>query len=171
MKKISGITLLITSFFFSFQALAAKPEIIGTYGDWTAYHYRDARGSICYMVSYPKKDEGKYSKRGNIAAVVTHRPADKTYDVVNFDAGYTYKNGAPVTVKIGRTTVSNFFTDGERAWTVDDKTDRQMVSLMKSGDRMIVDGVSSRGTKTKDTYSLKGFTGAYKAISAKCKKR
>jgi hypothetical protein len=35
---------------------------------------------------------------------------------------------------------------------------------------MIVEGVSSKGTKTKDTYSLKGFTGAYKAISAKCKK-
>ena len=45
-----------------------------------------------------------------------------------------------------------------------------MVALMKSGDRMIVDGVSAKGTKTKDTYSLKGFTGAYKAISAKCRK-
>ena len=30
-------------------------------------------------------------------------------------------------------------------------------------------GYEVKGTKTKDTYSLKGFTGAYKAITAKCK--
>ena len=42
---------------------------------------------------------------------------------------------------------------------------------MKRGERMIVDGKSSRGTATKDTYSLKGFSSAYRAISAKCNKK
>ncbi len=169
MKKQFGITLLII-FLFSTQVSAATPQVLGEYGDWTAYVYKDGRGSVCYMVSKPKKDEGKYSKRGDIYAVVTHRPAEKSFDVVNFDAGYTFKNGAPFTVKIGHNTVTSFFTDGEKAWTLDGDTDKKMVNLMKGGERMIVDGVSSKGTKTKDTYSLKGFTGAYKAISAKCKK-
>ena len=169
MKKIIGITLLIT-LFFSAQVYAATPQVLGEYGDWTAYVYKDGRGNICYMVSKPKKDEGKYSKRGEIYAVVTHRPADKTFDVVNFDAGYTFKTNEPFVVKIGHNTVTSFFTEGEKAWTLDEATDKKMVSLMKNGDRMIVDGVSSKGTKTKDTYSLKGFTGAYKAISAKCKR-
>ena len=40
---------------------------------------------------------------------------------------------------------------------------------MKRGEKMTVEGVSYRGTKTKDTYSLRGFTGAYRAISAKCR--
>ena len=169
MKKQTGIILLI-SLFLSANVLAATPQLLGEYSDWTAYYYRDGKGSVCYMVSKPKKDEGKYSKRGDIYAVVTHRPSDKSFDVVNFDAGYTFKNGAPFVVKIGHQTINSFFTEGERAWTIDEKTDKQMVSLMKNGDRMIVDGVSSKGTKTKDTYSLKGFTGAYKAISAKCKR-
>ena len=34
---------------------------------------------------------------------------------------------------------------------------------------MIVDGVSSKGTKTTDTYSLSGFTKARKAIDKACK--
>lgn len=169
MKKQISITLLLT-LFFGAQAQAGAPEVIGEYGDWTAYHYRDSRGSVCYMVSKPKKDEGKYSKRGDIYAVVTHRPSDKTFDVVNFDAGYTFKSGAPFVVKIGHNTINSFFTDGEKAWTLDEATDKKMVGLMKNGERMIVDGVSSKGTATKDTYSLKGFTGAYKAISAKCKR-
>ena len=33
---------------------------------------------------------------------------------------------------------------------------------------MIVRGISSRGTNTKDTYSLKGFSAAYKAIKKVC---
>lgn len=169
MKKQICIILMMT-FFCVAQAYAAAPQVLGEYGDWTAYIYKDGRGSVCYMVSKPKKDEGKYSKRGEIYAVVTHRPAEKSFDVVNFDAGYTFKNGAPFSVKIGHNTVTSFFTDGEKAWTLDETTDKKMVNLMKSGERMIVDGVSSKGTKTKDTYSLKGFTGAYKAISAKCKK-
>ena len=49
--------------------------------------------------------------------------------------------------------------------------DKKLVNAMKRGERMIVDGVSSRGTATKDTYSLKGFMRAYKAISAKCGKK
>ena len=169
MKKIIGITLLMSNFIV-FNSMAAAPQIIGEYGDWTAYYYKDRSGAVCYMMSSPKKDEGKYSKRGSIYAVVTHRPADKSFDVVNFDAGYRFKNGSPFVVKIGRNTVDKFFTDGEKAWTLNEETDKKMVALMKSGDRMIVDGVSAKGTKTKDTYSLKGFTGAYKAISAKCRK-
>jgi len=169
MKKFIGITLLMTNFLI-FNVMAATPQVIGEYGDWTAYFYKDRNGSVCYIVSSPKKDEGKYSKRGNIYAVVTHRPADKSFDVVNFDAGYTYKVGAPVSVKIGHNTITKFFTDGEKAWTLNEDIDKKMIALMKNGDRMIVDGVSSKGTKTKDTYSLKGFTGAYKAITAKCKR-
>lgn len=169
MKKQLGITLLAT-ILFSTTTQAASPQVLGEYGNWTAYHYRDGRGSVCYMMSKPVKDEGKYSKRGDIYAVVTHRPSDKTFDVVNFDSGYTFKNGAPYSVKIGHNTVTSFFTEGQKAWTLDEKTDKQMVALMKAGERMIVNGVSYKGTKTKDTYSLKGFTGAYKAISAKCKK-
>ena len=50
-----------------------------------------------------------------------------------------------------------------------EKTDNEMVNAMKRGSRMVVYGTSSRGTKTKDTYSLSGFANAYRAISNKCK--
>ena len=159
------------SFVTSGAASAAAPQLIGEYDDWAAYSVKDGKGTICYMASTPKKDEGKYTKRGDIYVIITHRPAEKSYDVVNFVAGYTYKNGAPVVVKIGKDSFSRLFTDGDKAWAIDDKADKELVAAMKRGQRMIVDGISSKGTKTKDTYSLKGFTGAYKAISSKCKKK
>ena len=33
---------------------------------------------------------------------------------------------------------------------------------------MVVKGISSAGTKTTDTYSLKGFTAAHAAINSAC---
>ncbi len=152
-------------------AQAAAPQMIGEYDDWIAYYYRDSAGPVCYMASTPKKDEGKYTKRGDIYVVVTHRPKENSYDVVNINAGYTYKPDAKVELKIGAKTFDRMFTSGDKAWSVSEKVDKEIVEAMKRGNRMIVHGVSSRGTKTKDTYSLAGFSSAYKAITNKCKRQ
>ncbi len=161
---------LFAAVMFSVSAYAnSVPVELGEYGDWTAYSYKEGKNTVCYMASTPKKDEGNYKKRGDIYAVVTHRPADKSYNVTNFVAGYKYKKGSNVTVKIGTTTFHNLFTNDENAWAPDTATDKKLVEAMKRGEKMIVEGTSFRGTKTKDTYSLAGFSRAYQAISAKCK--
>lgn len=155
----------------AFSAQANTPKLLGEYNDWSAFYYEDGKNMVCYMASSPQKDEGKYTKRGDIYVVITHRPAEKSFDVVNFVAGYTYKRDANVVVKIGKTTIDKMFVDKDKAWAVSENVDRQLVDAMKKGERMIVTGESSRGTATKDTYSLSGFTAAYRAISAKCKKK
>lgn len=164
--------LFLSVFLFAGSAYAMEaPRLIGEYGDWAAYTYKENGKNVCYMASTPKRDEGKYTRRGDIYAVITHRPGENSFDVFNLVAGYTYKKNAKVTVKIGTQTFDKFFTDDDKAWTYTEKDDKALVAAMKRGERMIVDGVSSRGTKTKDTYSLSGFTRAYKAISAKCGKK
>lgn len=153
------------------RANAATPQMIGEYDDWVAYYYRDSAGPVCYMASTPKKDEGKYSRRGDIYAVITHRPNEKSFDVLNINAGYTYKPDSKVTIKIGAKTFDRLFTSGDKAWAVSEKVDKEIVDAMKRGSRMVVHGTSSRGTQTKDTYSLSGFSSAYRAISNKCKSK
>ena len=150
---------------------AEQPKALGEYGDWTAWVYNDRGNIVCYMSSIPKKDEGKYSKRGDIYTVITHRPAEKTFDEISFVAGYTFDTKAPLTIKIGNQTFNKTFTQGDKGWMVNSDEDSKLVAAMKRGDRMIVDGKSSRGTATKDTDSLKGFSSAYQTISAKCKKK
>lgn len=170
MKKIAALVCLgLFGFVTAVQANA--PKLLGEFNDWSAYFYEDGKNVVCYMASTPVKDEGKYTQRGNIYVVITHRPAEKSFDVVNFVAGYTYKKDANVTVKIGKTAINRMFVDRDKAWAINEKVDKELVDAMKKGERMIVDGVSSKGTATKDTYSLSGFTAAYRAISAKCPKK
>ena len=168
MKKIGFLTVSFCLWGFCAQANAA--QTIGEYNDWSALFDREGKNIVCYMASSPQKSEGKYTQRGNVYMVITHRPADKTYDVVNFVAGYTYKNSAPVTVKIGKDTITDLFVDGDKAWAMNAAADKKLVDAMKKGERLIIEGTSSKGTLTKDSYSLKGFTAAYRAISSKCRR-
>jgi len=166
------LSVATVAFFAVSSAVNAAPaQVLGEYGDWTAYYYQDGTSPVCYMVSAPKKDEGKYIKRGDIYAFVTHRPADDSFNVVNFVAGYNYKQNSKVTIKIGDKTFNDFFVDGDKAWAMNVQTDKEVVEAMKKYGKMIVHGTSHKGTETKDTYSLNGFSKAYRTISAKCKKQ
>lgn len=149
-------------------AVGAEVETIGSYGKWRAHTFDDKGSKACYLTGQPVKDEGKYSKRGKIYVMVTHRPADKVRDEVSFWAGYNFKDKAPVQVAIdGRK--FEVFPHEEIAWAPDTESDRKLVAAMKAGITMVVEGTSKRGTDTKDTYSLTGFTKAYNTMSRACR--
>ena len=161
-------------FFAAFFALLAPPpaaaqvKTLGTFQDWIAYQTSQGGKRICYIVSTPKKDEGNYSKRGDILTMVTHRPASKSFNVVSLHAGYKYKKGSTAEVTIGGAKFT-LFTNAETAWANDTADDKALVKNMRAGAKMIIRAKSWRGTETKDTYSLLGFTAAIRAINKACK--
>lgn len=146
---------------------AAEPKLIGQHGDWTAYTFMENNSKVCYMVSQPKKSEGNYTKRGDVFALITHRPAEKSKNVFSYIAGYPYKSGREVTVAVNN---QNFrlFTQDDSAWAPDEATDNKITDAIKRGNSLIVKGASARGTETTDTFGLSGSTAAHKAISAEC---
>jgi len=156
--------------------LAADPDNIGSFIDWNAFADDEKGGKVCYIASSPQKAEGKYTKRGDIHVLVTHRNTQKNVGVVSFIAGYVYEKESLVEVKIGAKTL-HLYPHDDKAWALDDKNksnipflahDRDVVRAMKRGLEMVVKGTSSRGTVTTDTYSLAGFSSAYDAISKAC---
>jgi hypothetical protein len=146
--------------------VAAKQ--IGTFEDWSAHAEGKGNARTCWIHSKPVKDEGKYSKRGRIDVFVSHIPRENIFNQVQFTAGYTFKKGSLTEVAIGNKKFE-LFTNGDTAWATDSKDDKAIVSAMRGGAKMIVIGRSSRGTLTKDTYSLTGITAAYKAIGKACR--
>lgn len=169
-EKIRGpVLLFVLAFMVSSSAYAKnlKPRLLLESGDWKAYMLTENGHKVCYMVSQPKQEEGNYKRRGDIYALVTHRPSENTMDVFSYVAGYSYQNGSSVTVSFGGRSFK-LFTQGETAWAEDAATDKKIAAAIRSGSNMIVKGTSSRGTPTKDTFSLKGSGAAYKAISKEC---
>lgn len=145
-----------------------EPKQIGEFHDWSAYVFTEgADNKVCYMVSQPKSEEGNYTQRGDVFALITHRPAENSRNVFSYIAGYTYKSESEVMVSIGN---QNFtlFTEGDSAWAPDQVTDNKLTDAIRQGNSIVVKGVSSRGTKTTDTFGLKGSSAAYRAISEAC---
>lgn len=163
-----SIFVMVFALSFGSSAQAAEPRLMGTYGDWLAYVFVEDGNKVCYIASKPKKDEGKYSKRGEIFALVTNRPAERTKNVFSYITGYTYKTGSDVTVEIdGQRFV--LFTQDDTAWAPDAETDEKLIEAIRKGSSMVVKGMSSRGTATKDTFSLKGSSGAHDKIGSECR--
>jgi Invasion associated locus B (IalB) protein len=148
-------------------AAAQAIERISNSQDWSAFRYKEDGETVCYMASTPKKADGDYNDRGDIFAIVTHRPASNRIGEVSINAGYTYQKDSSVRLKIGSNSW-DLFTDGSNAWAPSAQDDQAIVKAMKGGSSMTVKGTSSRGTLTTDTYSLLGFSKAYGAISQAC---
>ncbi len=162
-----SLTALLGAMALLPAAQAQGIKRVGDFGDWSAFKFSEDSGLACYMSSEPTKAAGNYTKRGEVFAIVTHRPAEKRIGEVSIIAGYTYKKDSKVKVAIGK---QNFdlFTQEDGAWALDTTADEKLVQAMKKGNRMVVKGTSSRGTLTTDTYSLIGFTKAYRAIGKAC---
>lgn len=148
-------------------ALAADPKELGTFGEWTAYTFTEGKGKVCYMATQPSKSEGDYTQRGDVFFLVTHRPAEKANNVISIVSGYPYKVKSEVELVLGKKSW-RLFTQGERAWAVDEKTDSDIANGMRKGPSIVAKGVSTKGTTTADTFSLKGYGPAYDAINKEC---
>lgn len=161
------VMVVATSLMLSSISHAGAPTVLSEHGKWTAYTSDDNGAKTCFMVSKPTRSQGNYKSRDPVYAFITHWPKDGDTDVVSIVAGYTYQTKSTVELSIGN---KNFrlLTKDDRAWARDTQTDRTIVREMIAGNSMVVKGKSQRGTLTTDTFSLQGFTAAYRAISSAC---
>jgi hypothetical protein len=147
---------------------AAKPKRLATTDGWTAYASPEPNGQICYVVGSPTKSEPANLKRSAITVLVTHNTADKTSNVVEFVAGYPFKDGSDADLDVSGKKFS-LFTKDDTAWARDSATDKAVVEAMQKAKQATIKGISARGTATTDSYSLVGFAPALAEIDKACK--
>ena len=146
----------------------AGAQDLGKFTDWRAHRFTEEGARVCTMWTQPKEAEGKYTRRGEIFALVSHRPAENRVGIVSFEMGYPFATGKELAVSVDGGRIIRLPASGSLVWHDSPEVNRGLVREMRIGLRMVATGHSKRGTKTVDTYSLRGFTAAYKAISRAC---
>ncbi|WP_254702621.1 invasion associated locus B family protein [Sulfitobacter sp. THAF37] len=139
--------------------------------DWSVFV--EDNPTECWGVSTPK--ETVNSRDGRVVAVnrgqtllmVFYRPSAGAKGQVAFTGGYPFKSGSTVTMDISGNSFE-LFTEGEWAWPATTDDDAKIITAMKRGADAVVSGVSGRGTDTKDTFSLLGFTAAVEDAAKRC---
>lgn len=145
----------------------AQPRLLGSAKSWSAYRAGEKKTLVCYIVGHPVKSLPAKAKRGRIALQVTHRPAEKAFNVVSFELGYTAKPGSSADLDIDGKKFT-LFTNKDTAWTRNAATDSKVTTTLARGRRAALKAVSDHGTRTIDTYSLVGFTHALLLADKAC---
>lgn len=140
--------------------------------DWSVFV--ESNPKECWSVSSPKQTVNTKGgrvvavKRGDILLFVFHRPGSGVSGQVTFTGGYPFAKGSTVSMDISGTTFE-LFTDGEWAWPATPSDDAKIVTAMKRGSTATLSARSGRGTQTKDSFSLSGFTAAVEEAEKRCK--
>ncbi len=139
--------------------------------DWSVFVEESPRA--CWSVSSPKEwvatrnGQTVQVRRGDILMFVTYRPDQDVNGEISFSGGYPFAADSTVSVEIGDETFQ-LFTSGDWAWPANPEDDARLKAAMEAGAQAIVTGISSRGTTTRDTFSLFGFTAATAEAERRC---
>ncbi len=148
-------------------------ERVAVKQDWSVF--ADGNPIQCWIVVRPKNSvntrDGRTVnvRRGQIRLYVSFRPHEKAMGEVSFLSGYPFAEGSTADLTIGdekfRMVTS---TKDETAWPLSPAVDKEVVDAMKRGSEAVVEARSSRGTRTRDTFSLIGFTAAFREAEKRC---
>ena len=58
------------------SAAAAKPTLVGTFGDWGVYEAQSAKSKICYALAQPKQRTPASPKRDAAYIFISSRPGE-----------------------------------------------------------------------------------------------
>ncbi len=156
----------------AFPALAQEStNRVATKTDWSVFTEENPKE--CWGVSSPKESVNSRDgqpvsvRRGDILLFVTFRPGSGARGEVSFTGGYPFADGSIVKVDIDGTSY-DLFSDGEWAWPASAEADAALLAGMKKGTTATLSAASGRGTQTKDTFSLRGFTAAMEEAEKRC---
>jgi len=171
LKTIVGASALFALEAGSAIAQDQSTNRVAAKTDWSVFV--EDNPTECWGVSTPK--ETVNSRDGRVVAVnrgqtllmVFYRPSAGANGQVAFTGGYPFATDSTVTLDISGTTFE-MFIDGEWAWPASAADDAKIITAMKRGASAILSGRSGRGTNTKDTFSLLGFTAAVEDAAKRC---
>jgi hypothetical protein len=143
-------------------AKAAGPKAIGTFDDWIAATHQEAGKPVCYAFTRAQSSSPALPGRGGVVLTVTQRASGR--DAVAIEAGFPFAPNATVDVQADQTGL-DFYTAQRAAFA---RNGHAAVVAFQGAGRAIARSPGPRDTKLTDTFSLKGFSAAYAAISKAC---
>lgn len=141
---------------------AAGPKSIGKFDDWQAVTYAEGGQTVCYAFTRPKSSSPAVPGRGPVLLTVTQRATLR--DAISLGAGFTYPARADVKVAADATTL-DFYTAHRSAFARDGHA---AVAAFKKAVEAVATSPGPKDKPVTDTFSLRGFTAAYNAISKAC---
>ncbi|QPM91651.1 invasion associated locus B family protein [Pseudooceanicola algae] len=172
-SRILGVALAVLAVAGS-QAMAqtVSENQVAVMTDWSVFEEPDPKE--CWAVSQPKETVNTRNgqvvsvRRSEIRLMAFFRPGAELAGQVAFTGGYPFADGSTVSMAVDNKTFE-LYTQGEWAWPANAGDDASILAALKAGTDAVLTARSGRGTVTKDTFSLMGFTAAVEDSASRCK--
>jgi hypothetical protein len=147
-----------------------KPTLLGQYGDWGAYTASPGGKKVCFAIAKPSTSETTPPNRPRNPSYmfISTRPADKVSNEVSIIIGYPFKPSSDATVAVGATSF-DLYTQQDGAWIKNAAEEAHLIEAMRAGQNAVVKGMSAKGTRSSDIFSLKGLAQALDRSGQDCK--
>ncbi len=163
---------------------AAKPALVGTYGDWSVFQSQSGKDRICYTLAQPKDRAPADLKRDPAYAFISERPGEGVRNEVSFIMGFDVatptaapdakedkepkdkkdkkkdkkKDSEPIApVAIIGDASFDLLPKGADLWVKNAAKESDLIAEMRKGAELKIKASSKKGNVTTDTYSLAGF--------------
>ena len=148
-----------------------EPTLIGQFGTWGAYSATPNGKRVCFALAKPtsSKTNPPNRPRDPAYAFISTRPTEKVVNEVSIMIGYALKPGSESILEVGGASYA-MYTQGDGLWIKNAAEEDQMVQAMRRSADVVVKGVSTKGTETTDTFSMKGLSQALDRIAQDCKR-
>jgi hypothetical protein len=170
MKEIWGIALGL-SLVLALPASAEPANLLGVFGNWTAYSSGSGSNLTCYALSKPRASRPATAKRSAIYLMISDWPSRQVKAEPQIVYGYQGKEGGAAALGVGGDKFTFFIRNSGKegsAWLQQLSDNPRLITAMQDGVSAVASGTSARNTKTSDTYSLSGFNDALTKIHAVC---
>jgi hypothetical protein len=169
MNRILGLAMAL-SLGLAVPAAAEPANLLGVFGNWSAFSTGTGSSLTCYALSKPRATRPA-AKRGPIYLMVSDWPSRKVKAEPQIVYGYQAKEGAGAALAVGGDKFNFFIRNNGKdgsSWLQQLSDNPRLVDAMHAGVSAVASGISQRGTKTSDTYSLAGFNDAMAKVHAAC---
>ena len=164
MRFLAIMTSVLLFSGFANASSDMTPE--GFFGEWRVYTAKEGAGTVCFMVTAPQHTT---VERENNFLSITHRPHEKSYDVISVMFGVPYHKKSRPTIEIDNHRPLEMVASDDAAFIKNEKEEKRFVQEMIKGNVARTKGKSQKGTLLRETYSLKGFAKAYELLNEKCR--
>jgi hypothetical protein len=147
-----------------------EPKLLGQYGEWGAYTASPNGKKLCFALAKPGSSQTNPPNRPRDPAYlfVSTRPGEKVKDEISLIIGYPIKPNTEVTAAVGPASFALHIQE-DGAWIKNTSDEPKMLEAMRKGSDVVIKGESGKGTKTTDTFSLKGIAQALDRVGQECK--
>jgi hypothetical protein len=161
----------VLSLSLALPAAAEPANLLGVFGNWSAYTTGSGSSQTCYAVSRPRASRPAGAKRTAIYLMISDWPSRKVKAEPQIVYGYQAKENGAAALGVGSDKFPFFIRNNGKdgsAWLQQLNDNQRLLAAMQGGVSAVASGTSSKGTKTSDTYSLSGFNDAIAKIHATC---